>query len=130
MGEVRNGMEELKFRVHWNNRMELQRNSTIYFQCSGPYVVYVSACSLDMESQNNNGTLVLHQRGIDRMTILLRSQDECHGEHLQRSQKHQRILTFTKNDTVSLKFTSESLKLRYLHLGFHYLLGGQCFKYV
>ncbi|XP_035271585.1 uncharacterized protein LOC118226233 isoform X2 [Anguilla anguilla] len=125
MGEVRQQMEKLKFRVHWKHKMDLGKgNTTVSFQCSGPYVVHVSACSVYMENQELNGSLILEWPGINQTIIQLRSQDDCDGENSQRDHK---MISFTKYDNVSLRFTSENLKLRYLRLGFHYLLGEQCF---
>ncbi|KAJ8376337.1 hypothetical protein SKAU_G00069170 [Synaphobranchus kaupii] len=126
MGEVRIPMEKPKFMELWKHKMELIENTTILFQCSGPYVVYVFYCSEDTNSPKNNGTLILQQPGIDRMIIPLYSQKDCDGENFQKPQKNQTMLSFTKNDTVSLNFTSDSLKLKYFQVRFHYLLGEQC----
>ncbi|KAI1892035.1 hypothetical protein AGOR_G00149840 [Albula goreensis] len=126
--EVWHNEEKLQLRVGWKQQMELEDNNTIIFGCTGPYLVHLSVCFVDTHIQEkddrNNGTLVLRQGNTEKMTIPLDPWNLCKNEI---PQTDQRILSFATNDKVSIKFSSGRLKLKYLYVGFHYMLGQQCF---
>lgn len=114
----------LKFKhILHQHRMNLSGNSRISTECSGPYILYMSVCYMNISKSLGSGSLQLQVAGgtdpLCKLELHTHHQsDVCRGL--------QTNIYLRKKEKAELHFYSDNLTLKNVTVGFNYLLKSRC----
>ncbi|CAL8309127.1 unnamed protein product [Lota lota] len=115
--------EILKFKYFTSNKVGLADNKEIDIFCNGPYILHMYVCSKGLDKHHGQGRLELRlagtQTALTNLTVEGGGDVICKGLYTN--------VYLRRKEKATLHFSSEgqTLKIKNVTLGLHYLLG-QC----
>ncbi|KAK7133356.1 hypothetical protein R3I94_015283 [Phoxinus phoxinus] len=112
--------DEPRFKILWNQTVDLYDEKRVKLPCGGPYMVYLWACMKTLQTNDKVANLTI-ETGDKSFHLQTLQANEC--------KEMQKVIMLSDRNEVTMKVKHDegTIQITELLFGLHYMLGSQCF---